>query len=88
MYWAGVPKGYVNMLDKLQERICKLLVETTILSLSYRYYVGRSSSELGKLVPSPYCRGRSVILIEVTIFLLLILMLWEYLYQQCLSSEK
>ena len=71
--WAGIPKYYVNMFDKLQKRICKLFVETTILSLFYRYCVGRSLSELGKLVPSPYSRRRSVILIEMTIFLLLIL---------------
>ena len=29
------------------------------LSLFYRYYFGRCSSELVKLVPLPYCQGRS-----------------------------
>ena len=29
------------------------------LSFFYRYYFGRSSSELSQLVPLPYCRGRS-----------------------------
>ena len=29
------------------------------LSLSYRYYFGRCSSELAQLVPLPYSRGRS-----------------------------
>ena len=71
--WAGVPKCYVNMLDKLHKQICKLLVETTILSLFYGFYVWSFSSELGKLVPSPYSRGKSGILIERTIFLLLTL---------------
>ena len=31
----------------------------TSLSLYYRYYFGRCSSELAELVPLPYSRGRS-----------------------------
>ena len=45
------------MLDKLQKRLCKLLVETNILSLFNRYYVRRSSSELGKLVQALILEG-------------------------------
>ena len=66
--WAGVPSCFLELLDKLQKRICrsvgpslvvslKLLVHhrnVAILSLFYRYYFGRCSSELAQLVPLPY----------------------------------
>ena len=42
--WAGAPSCYLELLDKLQKRIC----------------VGRCSSELAQLVPLPFCRGRSI----------------------------
>ena len=61
------------MLDKLQKRICMTAGPSlaafleplahrrnvTSLSLFYRYYFGRRSSELAQLVPLPYFRGRS-----------------------------
>ena len=64
---------YLEFLDKLQKRICRTVgpfltasVESLVhrrnvasLSLFYRYYFGRCSSELGKLVSLPYSRGRS-----------------------------
>ena len=34
-------------------------VNVASLSVSYRYYFGRCSSELAQLVPLPYSRGRS-----------------------------
>ena len=62
----------VEMLDKLQ-RICRTvgpslaaslkplvhLRNAASLSLFYRYYFGRCSSELTQLVPLPYSRGSS-----------------------------
>ena len=73
--WAGTPSCYLQLLDKLQKRICRIVgpslaasleVEplahhwnVASLSLFYRYYFGICSSELAQLVPLPYSRGRS-----------------------------
>ena len=71
--WAGAPSCYLDLLDKLQERICRIVgpslaasLEPLVhrrnvasLSLFYRYYFGRCSSELAQLVPLPFSRGRS-----------------------------
>ena len=62
----------LDLLDKLQKRICGIVgpsLATSIeplahcrnvasLSLFYRYYFGRCSSELAQLVPLPFSRGR------------------------------
>ena len=66
--WAGAPSCYLELLDKLQKRICRTVgpslaasleplahcQNVASLSLFYRYYFGRCSSELGQLVPLPY----------------------------------
>ena len=71
--WAGAPSCYLELLDKLQKRICRTVGPSLAacleplahrrnvasLSLFYRYYFGRCSSELAELVPLPYCRGSS-----------------------------
>ena len=71
--WAGAPSCYLELLDKLQKRICRTVGPSLAasleplahrrnvasLSLFYRYYFGRCSSELAQLVPLPYSRGRS-----------------------------
>ena len=71
--WAGAPICYLELLDKLQKRICRTVGPSLAasleplahrrnvasLSLFYRYYFGRCSSELAELVPLPYSRGRS-----------------------------
>ena len=71
--WAGAPSCYLELLDKLQKRICKTVgpsLATALeplahhqnvanLSLFYRYYFGRCSSELAQLAPLPFSRGRS-----------------------------
>ena len=72
--WAGAPSHYLeDLLDKLQKRICRIvgpslaasleplahLRNVASLSLFYRYYFGRCSSELAQLVPLPFSRGRS-----------------------------
>ena len=71
--WAGAPSCYLEVLDKLQKRICRTVGPSLAafleplahrrnvasLSLFYRYYFGRCSSELAELVPLPYSRGRS-----------------------------
>ena len=73
--WAGAPSCYLELLDKLQKRICRTVGPSLAasleplahrrnvasLSLFCRYYFGRCSSELGQLVPLPYSRGRSTI---------------------------
>ena len=66
--WAGAPSCYLGLLDKLQKRICRTVgpsLATSLeplahrrnvasLSLFYRYYFGRCSSELAQLFPLPY----------------------------------
>ena len=71
--WAGAPRCYLELLDKLQKRICRTVGPSLAasleplahrwnvasLSLFYRYYFGRCSSELAQLVPLPFSQGRS-----------------------------
>ena len=71
--WAGAPSCYLDLLDKLQKRICRIVGPSLAasleslahrrnvasLSLFYRYYFGRCSSELAQLVPLPFSRGWS-----------------------------
>ena len=66
--WAGAPSCYLELLDKLQKRICNPVgpsLATSLeplahycnvanLSLFCRYYLGRCSFELDQLVPLPY----------------------------------
>ena len=70
--WPGAPSCYLELLDKLQKWICRTVGRSLAacleplahcqnvasLSLFYRYYFGRCSSELAELVPLPYSRGR------------------------------
>ena len=71
--WAGTPSCYLELLDKQQKRICRIVGPSLAasleplahcrnvasLSLFYRYYFGRCSSELAQLVPLPFSWGRS-----------------------------
>ena len=71
--WAGVASCYLELLDKLQKQICRTVSPSlaatleplahpqnvSSLSLFYRYYFGRCSSELTQLFPFPFCVGRS-----------------------------
>ena len=71
--WAGAPSCYFELLEKLQKRICRTVVPSPAayleplahrrnvasLSLFYKYYFGRCSSELDQLVPLPFSWGRS-----------------------------
>ena len=71
--WAGAPNCYLELLDKLQKRIWRSFGPSLAASLEalahhrnvaslrlyYRYYFGRCSSELTRLVPLPFLRGRS-----------------------------
>ena len=71
--WACAPNYYLELLDRLQKRICRTVCpsfaasleplahrrKVASLSLFYRYYCGRCSSELAQLAPLPYSRGRS-----------------------------
>ena len=71
--WADAPSCYLELLDKLQKQICRtvgpLLAASleplahcwnvSSLSLFYKYYFGRCSSELAQLVPLPFSQGRS-----------------------------
>ena len=70
---ASAPSCYLELLDKLQKPICRTAGPSLAasleslghcrnvasLSLFYRYYFGRCSSELTQLVPPPYSQGRS-----------------------------
>ena len=62
--WAGAPSCYLELLDKLQKRICRtvgpsLAASLEPLSLFYLYYFARCSSELAQLASFLYCQGRS-----------------------------
>ena len=71
--WAGAPSCYLELLDKLQKPICRVFGPSLAssleplahrrniarLSLFYRYYFGRCSSELAEMVPLPYSQDRS-----------------------------
>ena len=70
--WAGAPSCYLELLDKLQKRICWTVgtsLATSLepfahhrnvasFSLFYRYYFDRCSLELAQLVPLLYSLGR------------------------------
>ena len=71
--WAGAPSCFLELLDKLKKRICRIVGPSLAasleplahrrnvasLSLFYRYYFGRCSSELAQLVPLSFSRGKS-----------------------------
>ena len=68
--WTGALSCYMELLDKLQKWICRTVgpsLATSLepcsnvasLSLFYRYYFGRCSSELAQMVPLPFSQGRS-----------------------------
>ena len=71
--WAGVSSCYLELLDKLQKRICRTVGPSLATSLEplvhcqnvgslrlfYRYYFGRCSIELPQLVLHPHSQGRS-----------------------------
>ena len=71
--WATAPSCYLEVLDKLQKRICRTVGPSLAtflepfphrrnkasLSLFYRYYFGRCSSELTQMVTLSFSRGRS-----------------------------
>ena len=81
--WAGIPNCYLELLCKLQKRICRTVGHSLAasfeplayrqnvasLSLFCRYYFGRCSSEQAQLVPLPFSRGGLlIILIDCMIF--------------------
>ena len=71
--WAGALNCYLEILDKLQKRICRTVGPSFAASLESlvhhrnvasfilfcRYYFGKRSSELTELVPLCCSRGRS-----------------------------
>ena len=71
--WAGAPSSFLELLNKLQKRICRTVGPSpaasleplahcrnvVILSLFYRYCFGRCSSELTQLVLLSFPRERS-----------------------------
>ena len=66
--WAGAPSWYLELLDKLQKQICKIVGPSLAaslgslahhrnvvsLSLLYKHYFGRCSSKLAQLVLLPF----------------------------------
>ena len=73
--WAGAPSSYLDMPDKLQKRVCRTvgpILDDSLellghrgnvasLSVFYKYYFVRCSSELFKLDPHAYSRWRSAL---------------------------
>ena len=76
--WAGAPGCYLDLLDKLQKRICRIVGPSLAaflepldhrrnvasLSLFYRYYFGRCSSELAQLVPLLFLEGGLLVILK------------------------
>ena len=74
--WTDAPSCYLELLDKLQTRICRTIGPSlaaclkslahyrnvATFSIFYRYYFGRCSSELAELVPLLYSQGRSILI--------------------------
>ena len=72
-FLAGDPSCYLELLNKLKKVICRIVDSSftaileplahcrnvASLSLFYRHYFGRCSSELAQLVPLSYSQGRS-----------------------------
>ena len=72
-FWIVAPRCYLELIDKLPKQICRIVgpslaasreplahrQNVASLSLFYRYYFGRCSSELAQLVPLPFSQGRS-----------------------------
>ena len=72
--WAGTPSCYLELLDKLQKWICRTVgpsltasleplaqrQNVASLSLFYRHYFDRCSTELPQLVALPFSRWRSI----------------------------
>ena len=83
--WAGAPSCYLELLDKLQKRICRTVgpslaasleplahcQNVASLSLFYSYYFGRCSSELASTGSLSFFLvvGLLIILIDCMIFL-------------------
>ena len=71
--WTSAPSCYLELLHKSQKRICRIVgpslaaslellahhQNVASLSVFYRHYFGRCSSELVQLVPLPRSQGRS-----------------------------
>ena len=71
--WAGAPSYYLELLDKLQKRICRTVGHSlsgsleslarcqniVSLSLFYRHYFGRCSSVVAEVVLLPFSCGGS-----------------------------
>ena len=70
--WAGTPSSYMEFLNKLQKWICRTVSRSVAASLEplahhrnvaslilfCRYYFGRCSFELARLVPLSFSHGR------------------------------
>ena len=81
--WAGALSCYLELLDKLQKRIFRIVGRSLAASLEpltdrrnvaslrlfYRYYFGRCSFGLGQLVPLILEGGLLAILIDCMVFL-------------------
>ena len=82
--WAGAPSCHLELIDKLQKRIFRTVDPSLDISLdpfahhwnvaslsfSYKYYVGRCSSELAELVQVSILKGGLLVtLINCMIFL-------------------
>ena len=101
--WTGAPSCYLDLLDKLLKRICRTVDHSlpaslkplahrrnvASLSLFYRYYFGRCSSELAQLFHVLFLEGALLaILIDCTIFLSPFLDVTRMSMQQFLSSQS
>ena len=98
--WAGAPSCYLELLEKLQKRICRTVAPSLAvsheplahhrnvvsLSLFYRYYFGRCSLELAQLVPLPSSRGGLLITDILHVFSVTIPKCYKDVYVNSLLS--
>ena len=99
--WAGAPSCYLELLDKLQKRICRTVgpslaasLEPLVhrrnvasLSLFCEYCFSRYSSELAQLVPLLFSRQRSTLYSDRLRDFILIACHHFYILQGCLCHQ-
>ena len=95
--WAGAPSCYFELLDKLQKQICRTVGPSlatslkplsycwnvTSLSIFYRFYFGRCSSQLAQLVPLPFSQQRSTRYFYISSFFPGTARIWNSLPVEC-----
>ena len=95
--WAGAHSCYLELLKKLQKRICRTVGRSLAasleplahrrnvasLSLFYRYFFGRCSSELTQQVSLPFFFPGGLLIILIDCMIFHVMSLWNSLTIRC-----